>query len=73
MSSTSWYAEATLATGTHVYCAGTLVQCLRRWRNLSDEQKASAVLKMGRDGVPPVLLGAEAIAELARQDGSLSA
>ena len=73
MSNTSWYEEATLTTGRHVYCAGTLVQCVRRWRHLSAAEKTTAILRMGRDGVPPIQLGSEAIAELARQDGSLTA
>jgi hypothetical protein len=73
MTDISWYAEATLATGTHIYCAGTLIQCVRRWRTLSAAQRGSAVLRMGRDGMPPRVFAAEDIAELAQRDGSHSA
>ena len=60
------YTDATLATKGHVFCVGTLAQCLRRWKRLPDQIKAATYLKMGRDGVPPTILRGEQIAELAR-------
>ena len=59
------YTAATLATNGHVFCVGTLAQCLRRWNRLSVESKAQTYLKMGRDGVTPTILRGDQIAELA--------
>jgi len=59
------YLPAALATEGHVFCVGTLAQCLRRWNRLPNHSKAEAYLKMGRDGVPPTILRGEQISELA--------
>jgi len=59
------YTDATLATRSHIFCVGTLAQCLRRWIRLPDESKAAAYLKFGRDGVAPTVLRGEQISELA--------
>jgi hypothetical protein len=59
------YTDATLATQGHVFCAGTLVQCLRRWNRLPNQIKAETYLKIGRDGVTPTILRGDQIAELA--------
>jgi hypothetical protein len=42
----SWYAEASLTDGGHVYCAGSLAQCTRRWKRLSEAQKCGAFIKL---------------------------
>jgi len=59
------YTDATLATRSHIFCVGTLAQCLRHWIRLPDESKAAAYLKFGRDGVAPTVLRGEQISELA--------
>jgi hypothetical protein len=59
------YTDATLATDGHVFCVGTLAQCLRRWNRLPAPEKPRAYLKMGRDGVAPTVLKQEQIEELA--------
>ncbi len=59
------YTAATLATEGHVFCVGTLAQCLRRWNLLPSEDRADTYLKMGRDGLAPTILRGEQIAELA--------
>jgi hypothetical protein len=59
------YTDATLATKGHVFCVGTLAQCLRRWTRLPNESKAETYLKMGRDGVAPTILRGDQISELA--------
>lgn len=59
------YTDATLATDGHVFCVGTLAQCLRRWNRLPEPKKSGAYLKMGRDGIAPTILQGEQIAELA--------
>ncbi len=47
MNDTSWYVEASLTSNMHVYCSGSLAQCVRRWARLSEIQQASAVIKLG--------------------------
>lgn len=59
------YAAATLATKGHVFCVGTLAQCLRRWNRLPSHSKPETYLKMGRDGVAPTILRGDQIEELA--------
>jgi hypothetical protein len=59
------YTAATLATKGHVFCAGTLAQCLRRWNRLPNHSKPETYLKMGRDGVAPTILRGDQIEELA--------
>ena len=59
------YTAATLATNGHVFCVGTLAQCLRRWNRLPNQSKADTYLKMGRDGVTPTILRGEQIEVLA--------
>ena len=65
----NWYIAATLAVDHHIYCAGTLAQCVRRWQRLSELEKRSAVIRQGRDGVGPAVLDADKIAELAALPG----
>ena len=59
------YTAATLATKGHVFCVGTLAQCLRRWNRLPTQSKGDTYLKMGRDGVTPTILRGDQIEELA--------
>jgi hypothetical protein len=73
MNTPSRNTEASLARDGHVFCAGTLAQCLNRWTRLSETEKTTAFLKMGRDGVEPVIIQSEGIAELARDPNLLSA
>jgi hypothetical protein len=56
---------ASLATEGHVYCAGSLAQCLHRWKRLSADQKATAFLKTGRDGMTPTFVRGEELQLLA--------
>ena len=58
---------ASLATEGHVYCVGTLAQCLRRWDRLPTAQKPEAFLKMGRDGEPATILRGEELSEVTRR------
>lgn len=67
------YIAATLATEGHVYCVGTLAQCLRRWNRLPSQSKSSTHLKMGRDGVAPTILKGDQIEELARNESFMRA
>jgi len=56
---------ASLATHGHIYCAGTLSQCLHRWKKLALPQQSSAFLKVGRDGFSPTLIQGEDLQNLA--------
>ena len=56
---------ASLVMEGHVFCAGSLAQCLHRWNRLSTDEKAVVFLKMGRDGVSPTIVRGEELAALA--------
>jgi hypothetical protein len=45
MSDIAWYAEASRIGEEHVYCAGSLAQCVRRWTRLSEDERAMAFIK----------------------------
>jgi hypothetical protein len=65
MSDFSWYADASLSDGAHVYCAGPLAQCVRRWKRLSDNQKIDAIIKLKTATDQQVLVAREEIERLA--------
>jgi len=46
MSDIAWYVEASLIGDDHVYCAGSLAQCVRRWNRLSETERAMAFIKL---------------------------
>jgi hypothetical protein len=46
MSDIDWYVEASLIGEEHVYCAGSLGQCVRRWTRLSQDERAMAFIKL---------------------------
>jgi hypothetical protein len=46
MSDIAWYVEASLIGEEHVYCAGSLAQCVRRWTRLSEDERAMAFIKL---------------------------
>ena len=56
---------ASLGTDGHIYCAGTLSQCVYRWNRLPADKKAHAYLKMGRDGVAAKFVRGEELTILA--------
>lgn len=56
---------ASLMTDGHVYCSGALSQCLNRWNRLSADQKMSAFLKYGPDGMTPTFIEGEELQKLA--------
>ena len=47
MNDISWYAEASLTNNNHVYCSGSLAQCVRRWTRLSEAEQSGATIKLG--------------------------
>jgi len=46
MSDIAWYVEASLIGEAHVYCAGSLAQCVRRWTRLSADERDGAFIKL---------------------------
>lgn len=42
-----WYAEASLFSNAHVFCAGSLAQCVRKWTRLSETDQAITQIKLG--------------------------
>ena len=65
MSDLSWYADASLSDGAHVYCAGPLAQCVRRWKRLSDSQKMNAIIKLKTSTDQQVLVARKELDRLA--------
>jgi hypothetical protein len=61
----SWYADASLAGEGHTYCAGSLAQCIRRWKRLSDDQKANAVIKLKTSTDRQMVMSREELERLA--------
>jgi hypothetical protein len=61
-----WYSEAALvARGGHVYCAGTLAQCIRKWGRLPELDQASCYIKLVKEIDGRMKLGREDVAVLA--------
>jgi len=48
MADVNWYVNASLVGAGHVYCAGSLAQCVRRWNRLSEQEKSAAFIKLLR-------------------------
>jgi len=67
MSTVSWYAEASLVEQGHVYCAGSLAQCVRRWTRLTQDAQATAVIKLHKITDGHVKIERAEIAQLALQ------
>ena len=66
MENLTYDTAASLATEGHIYCVGTLAQCLRRWERLSAQERDAAILKMGRDGMAATILRGEEVSGLTR-------
>jgi len=47
MTNTNWYAEASLANETHVFAAGSLAQCVRRWMRLNEDHQGRTQIRLG--------------------------
>jgi hypothetical protein len=60
-----WYSEASLLAPGHVFCAGSLAQCVRKWRRLPAEDRASAYIRLANKFDGRVTLSHEDVAALA--------
>jgi hypothetical protein len=69
MSDIAWYAEASLIGEEHVYCAGSLAQCVRRWTRLSEDERAMAFIKLHKATDGYVRVERAEIEKLAVQPG----
>jgi len=47
MTEMNWYADASLSSETHVFTAGSLAQCVRRWTRLHETHRAHTQIKIG--------------------------
>lgn len=65
MSNVSWYAEGSLVKQGHVYCAGSLAQCVRRWNRLTQNERATAIIKLHKITDGYVKIGPADVAQLA--------
>jgi hypothetical protein len=60
-----WYSEAALVARGHVYCAGTLAQCVRKWERLPELAQASSYIKVVKEIDGRMKLGRDDVAVLA--------
>ena len=65
MGEISWYLDAALVAESHVFCAGTLAQCVRKWSRLSDKDRATASIKVGSEIVGFTTIRSSEIADYA--------
>jgi hypothetical protein len=66
MADITWYAEASLSSSEHVYCAGSLAQCVRKWTRLSEAQRAITQINLGGRNESSEVVRGDQIALLAR-------
>jgi hypothetical protein len=69
MSDIAWYVDASLIGEEHVYCAGSLAQCVRRWTRLSEDERAIAFIKLHKATDGHVRIERAEIEHLALQPG----
>ena len=68
-----WYSDATLFTDTRLRRAGTLIQCVRKWRLLSAAEQPGAHIKLSVKVDNLHRLDAGQIATLMDRSGYLTA
>ena len=66
MTDTIWYAEASLSSSGHVFCAGSLAQCVRKWTRLSEAQRATTQINLGGRSEAGEVVRGDQIALMAR-------
>lgn len=65
MNPISWYAEAALVSDGHVFCAGSLAQCVRKWSALPQEKRVGALIKIHSATDKHAVVDSAEIAQLA--------
>jgi len=56
---------ASLRTEQHIYCAGTIAQCLHRWDKLLPAEKCATFLTIRREGESAALIPSDELRKLA--------
>jgi hypothetical protein len=69
MADFSWYAEASLVGAEHVYCAGYLAQCVRRWKRMPEDEKTHSFIKLKKITDGHIRLDRAEIERLALEPG----
>jgi hypothetical protein len=64
-----WYSEATLILDDRLLRAGTLIQCARRWQNLTPDEKERALVRLATPLDGEMILRGQAVAALATRPG----
>ena len=64
-----WYAEASLRAQDHVFCAGSVAQCVRKWRRLPESDRNATYLKLSLAIDGRMQLGTEELTALANKVG----
>ncbi len=67
MNEFSWYSEASLVEEGHVFCAGSLAQCVRRWSRLSEKEQGAAFIKLHNPTDGHLKMERDLIAQYARR------
>lgn len=73
MENIPWYSDATLFTDTRLRRAGTLIQCVRKWRSLSPAEQPDAHIKLSVKVDSLDRLDADQIAALMTRPGYVNA
>jgi hypothetical protein len=60
---------ASLRTKQHIYCAGTVAQCLHRWDKLSPIEKDGVFLSISGECVTPTVVEGEDLQNTAADPG----
>jgi hypothetical protein len=60
-----WYSDASLVAPSHVYCVGSLAQCVRKWTRLAETERASTYIRLAETFEGRQRLDAEQVAVLA--------
>ena len=48
MSEIPWYSEASLVSPRHVFCVGSLAQCVRKWNTLAEIERISTHIRLAK-------------------------
>ena len=64
-----WYSEASLRANDHVFCAGSVAQCVRKWQRLAEPERNATYLKLSAAIDGRLRLSSEDLAALATHAG----
>ena len=64
-----WYSEASLRANDHVFCAGSVAQCVRKWTRLPEPERNSTFLRLSLAIDGRMQLGTDDLEALSRHSG----